>query len=169
VICALPCRAWRWRAGAAAVGALLVSGCAAPVRVQTLATGQPDVPAYELHGPSMHALRAQVMALCPQGADVLRAAEQGKPMPPAGAGRLEQWTSLADRALDPQPVRAQLMVRCRPAPELMVVKFDQAAADAQAGLALASHQPGWARRLKAAVGVAMGWPAADAPLSGYDQ
>lgn len=95
----------------ACLAASALSGCAQPVRVNSLATGQPERVAYELFGHNLADLRAQASQLCPQGGEVVRAAESRQA---TGASQLPalRWAEdKVGRALPPAG-SAQLVVTC---------------------------------------------------------
>lgn len=96
-------------AGLAALSAL--SGCAQPARVNSLATGQPDRVAYELFGHNLADLRAQASQLCPQGGEVLRAAEARQSIAVSPLPALRWAEDKVGRVLPP-PGSAQLLVTC---------------------------------------------------------
>lgn len=101
------------------VFAILAAGCATVVRIQPLATGRPDVAAYNLSGPSLEALSQELTRLCPAGQQVLRQSQSGTRMVPAGSS----WQqSLNDSAalFNPPDSQAQVMVVCHRLPATQV-------------------------------------------------
>lgn len=95
----------------ACLAASALSGCAQPVRVNSLATGQPERVAYELFGHNLADLRAQASQLCPQGGEVVRAAESRQA---TGASQLQALRWAEDRLgrVLPPAGSAQLVVTC---------------------------------------------------------
>lgn len=104
---------------AASTLALLVAGCAAPLRVTPLATGQVAVRAYELRGDDPERLRAEALRLCGgTSATVLRESYASRELPvPDGAGRMLRAATAVQAALDPPRREAQLEVRCPTDPQ----------------------------------------------------
>lgn len=129
----------RWRLiWPVAVAAL--AGCAQPVRVNTLATGQPDRLAYELFGPSLADLRAQASQLCPQGGDIVRASEsrQVNSTSPLPAMR---WAEDKTSRLLPAPGTAQLVVTCDAPGRQLLAALPPPAPAASAATTNSSRKP----------------------------
>jgi hypothetical protein len=106
----------RWLSAALLCGAVAaLAGCAGPVRTVSLATSQPDTPAYELNGPTLAHLRAEATRRCPQGFQVLRAAEAGERRGAPDAGFVSRWMTRGVDAVMPPAQTAQMMVLCQPA------------------------------------------------------
>lgn len=93
--------------------AAMVAGCASEVRIQPLATGRPEVAAYQLHGPSLEALAQELTRLCPQGQQTLRQSQSGSRMVPASS-RWQQSLNDAVATIDPPVTKAEMMVVCLP-------------------------------------------------------
>ena len=110
-----------------------LGGCASRIEVLPLATGRPDVTAYELRGPELAGLRREALRLCPQGAEVLRHAGRDERTEPA-SGRLARWASATGDWLDPPRREAQLLMRCREQPSdgQLASAAERAAAEATA-------------------------------------
>jgi hypothetical protein len=93
---------------------LLLAACGTAIERRSLATGQVDRPAYELNGTDLAALHQDAQRLCPDGADILRAASQG-PAPASDAAAWRRWLTDAGNSLQAVPSAAQLVVVCRSA------------------------------------------------------
>ena len=105
---------WHGRLAALLLAATAAS-CAAPVRVESLATGQADRQAFQLFGNHMADLRRRADELCPEGVEVWRSAESRQDRvssSQAGGLRPGQWLSWAADAVTPNAARAQLVVSC---------------------------------------------------------
>lgn len=98
-----------------------MGGCAATVDLRPLATGRVEVEAFELRGPDLAVLRREASRRCPQGADVLRQAESGRPADEPVDGRISRWMTQAAAWVDPPQHQAQLMVVCRPDPQRLTL------------------------------------------------
>ncbi len=115
-----------------------LSGCAAMVEVQTLATGRSDASAYMLSGGDLNALRREAQALCPLGGEIVRQFGQHQRPEPMG-GRWRTAVNAAAMWLDPPQQSAQLVVVCREPGDRFLL---QAAAPApQAASAAATAAP----------------------------
>jgi len=105
-------RTWGWCAGLCCV----LMGCASPVTVQPLATGQVQVQAFELRGTDSQTLRQEAARLCAGAGEVLReSAASHQPPPPEG--RVARWGRWLGEAVIPPERHAQLVVRCAPQAE----------------------------------------------------
>lgn len=103
----------RWRAPALAWAALLLNACGSVVEVRPLATGRPDVSAYELRGSDVALLKRTAQNQCPQGADILRQAGRSDQRPAPDASRLSRWANATGNWLSPPTRDAQLVVLCK--------------------------------------------------------
>lgn len=109
-------------------GTVLLCGCAAPLRVTQLATGQPTVAAYELFGDNLAQLQSEAARLCGGQAEVLRESSSRREWPASDdVGRLARMWRVAQQTMDPPRGDAQLMVRCAPNPDRsrLVAKLPQ--------------------------------------------
>lgn len=121
-----------WTAGLGGLGLVgLLGGCASTVRVQTLATDQPGVAAYELRGAQWADLQAQAQRLCPDGAEVLRAGGRQNAMP-TSAPRAWQWVGQQASAWLPADGQAQVLITCAAPDRLRIAAATPAASAASA-------------------------------------
>lgn len=97
--------------------ALWLVGCG-NVQVRPLATGALERPAYELAGRSLDSLRDEARRLCPNGAEVMRAAQRIDGAHGASSLPAEHWYSRWWQAtrmtVAPAHGEAQLVVLCQP-------------------------------------------------------
>lgn len=142
---------------------LALTGCASTVRVQSLATGQADVQAYQLFGTRLDDLRGQLARLCPRGAEVLRVADAHQQTVAASDGRVARWVAALTEQATPQNSRAQMLVLC--APESPAARTDRLAA---AGRTSAAAPASPVLASNAAVLPRLP-PPSTAPVTGYDE
>lgn len=93
---------------------LLLIGCASPVSVRELATGQIDTPAYELRGEDLPSLQEQAGRLCRHGGQVLHLGYRGDGLRAPGDSWWGQRWSEAQRLANPVQAQAQMTVVCHP-------------------------------------------------------
>ena len=132
----LPRRAAAQRAvrGGALVLAAGLSACASQLQVRSLATERADREAYELSGSDPEVLRHEALQLCPQGADILRQAVQGR-RPEPGNVAAQQSIRSASALFEPPSQSAQLVVLCLESPRgMMLSAAKPAAPPASAGV-----------------------------------
>ncbi|MBP6899510.1 MAG: hypothetical protein KBC73_05445 [Burkholderiaceae bacterium] len=98
----------------AALPGLLLIGCASPVSVRELATGQIDTPAYELRGEDLPSLQDQAGRLCRHGGQVLHLGYRGDGLRAPGDSWWGQRWSEAQRLAAPVQAQAQMTVVCHP-------------------------------------------------------
>lgn len=98
----------------AALPGLLLIGCASPVSVRELATGQIDTPAYELRGEDLPSLQDQAGRLCRHGGQVLHLGYRGDGLRAPGDSWWGQRWSEAQRLANPVQAQAQMTVVCHP-------------------------------------------------------
>ena len=96
--------------------AAMAAGCASPVKVVPLATGQPATQAFELRGSDPNRLRAEAARLCDGTGDVLRDSHQGAE-PDQPNGRLARWMRQAGDFFSTADREAELVVRCSARPD----------------------------------------------------
>jgi hypothetical protein len=101
---------------ATGVAAALCAGCGSMIVAKPLATGRPDVAAYELQGDELPNLRREAMRLCPNGADVVRQAAFDQ-RPEREDGRVRRWINATGEWLSPPKRMAQLVVVCKEVPD----------------------------------------------------
>lgn len=107
-----------------------------------MATGRPDVSAYELRGSDVALLKREAQKQCPQGADILRQAGRSDQRPAPDAGRLSHWANATGNWLAPPKREAQLVVVCKEAPaDLLLPALADAAADAGTDTPVAASLP----------------------------
>ncbi|OYV02457.1 MAG: hypothetical protein CFE45_00215 [Burkholderiales bacterium PBB5] len=94
----------------------MLLGCASPVTVMPLATGQVQVQAFELRGTDSQTLRQEAARLCAGAGDVLRESAASR-QPPPPDGRVALWGRWLGDAVMPSERHAQLVVRCAPQPD----------------------------------------------------
>lgn len=168
----------RWLPMALVVGAAAaLAGCAGPVRTMSVATSQPDTPAYELTGPTLAHLRAEATRRCPQGFQVLRMAEAGERRGAPDAGFVSRWMTRGVDAVMPPAQTAQMMVLCQPAAgsDRVAGRSSAGGAERPAGLpgesldkpAASSTAAAPARPQPAALAGIELPPPSQAPVSGY--
>jgi hypothetical protein len=155
---------------------LATGGCANGVRVQSLATDQPDRQAYQLYGARLEQLRVQAARLCPLGLDEMRAADQRHDQLPIADGRMARWLAVAATQLRPDPSQAQLTVACLPGKPASASESTSAqpspggpnkAAAASAVPAVPAVGASLVPALPAAVAASLP-PPASVPVTGYD-
>jgi len=117
-----------------------LTGCGSLVDVRTVATGRADVAAYELRGTDLAPLKREAQRLCPQGADILRAAGRDQ-RPERDDTRLRRWASLAGEWIDPPQREAQLLLVCKDAPGGSLVPSVEQSAAAEAAARAAKAAP----------------------------
>lgn len=78
-----------------------------------MATGRPDVSAYELRGSDVAQLKRQAQRQCPQGGDILRQAGRSDQRPAPDGGHLSRWAHATGNWLAPPNREAQLVVVCK--------------------------------------------------------
>ena len=107
-----------------------------------MATGRPDVSAYELRGSDVALLKREAQKQCPQGADILRQAGRSDQRPAADAGRLGRWANATGHWLSPPKREAQLVVVCKEsAADLRLPALADEVADATADTPAAGPLP----------------------------
>ncbi|HET6789170.1 MAG TPA: hypothetical protein VFW84_13895 [Aquabacterium sp.] len=74
----------------------------------------PHAPAYELRGPSVAHVQAEVSRLCPHGHEVLRQSERQTRV--AGDHMAARWWNRAAAWLDDDDTQVQMAVACKAAP-----------------------------------------------------
>lgn len=172
----------RWLQLALLSGAVAaLSGCAAPVRTMSVATGQPETLAYTLYGPTLAHLRAEASRRCPAGFQVLRVAEADERRGAPDAGFISRWMTRGMEAVAPPSQEAQMMVLCQPAAGGDRMTGRDATGGVAAGVVPPARAPGAAAD-KPAASAAAGVPAraqpaalagielpppSQAPVSGY--
>lgn len=132
-----------WQRLVLAGAALQLSACASLVEVRPMATGRPDVSAYELRGSDVAVLKREAQKQCPQGADILRQAGRSDQRPAAAdAGRLGRWANATGNWLSPPRREAQLVVVCKEAAaDLRLPALADEVADATADTPAAGPLP----------------------------
>ena len=80
-----------------------------------MATGRPDVSAYELRGSDVAQIRREAQKQCPQGGDILRQSGRSDQRAPPDSGRLGRWAHATAHWLAPPKREAQLVVVCKQA------------------------------------------------------
>jgi hypothetical protein len=139
-----------------------LTGCAGPVRVEPLATGQPGVAAFQLFGPTLTDLRLSAGRLCPQGGQVMRSAETRTDRMPPTAGRVMRWLDWTAEQVSPAPKSAQLLVVCDPQPDAVRIAGNAPAQVAANGAGIVAPKPADPRM----PGLP---PPSQAPVTGYDE
>jgi len=101
-------------AAVAGLSVALLSGCASGMRVQRIATEDPNAPAYALQAAEVAPLRVQAQRLCPEGYTVVQRWERHDlaPNPESMISRIKY--KAFSMFSDAPGAQARLIIQCKP-------------------------------------------------------